>query len=122
VILSILDIKKIRKNYLIYGIVLVLFALIYESFSHGVYSNYMIFAFLIPLIYGFGGSFLLRDGASKFGNMFYNFGIITISVGSVFKGILDIYGTTNDLLYVYVIVGILFIIIGTIIYLYERKK
>ena len=29
-----------------------LFAFIYEMFSHGVYSAYMIFAFLIPLVLG----------------------------------------------------------------------
>ena len=120
-ILSILDIKKIRKNYLLYSLFLIIFAVIYELFSHGVYSNYMIFAFLIPFIYGYCGSFLMGSGASKIGNMLYNYGIITLSIGSIFKGILEIYGTTNKLLYVYVVLGIMLVIIGIIIYLKNKK-
>ena len=81
----------------------------------------MIFSFLIPFIYGYCGSFLINIGTSKLGNMFYNFGIITLSVGSVFKGILEIYGTTNKLLYVYIVSGILLVIIGIIVYLYDKK-
>ena len=121
-ILSILDIKKVRRNYLIYSLFLIVFAIIYESFSHGVYSNYMIFSFIIPFIYGYCGSFLINIGGSKLGNMFYNLGIITLSIGSVFKGILEIYGTTNKLLYVYIIVGLLMAILGIIIYIHEYKK
>jgi len=122
VILSILDIKKVRRNYLLYSLLLIVFAIIYESFSHGVYSNYMIFSFIIPFIYGFCGSFLINIGCSKLGNTFYNLGIITLSIGSVFKGILEIYGTTNILLYVYIVVGLFMAIIGIIVYLYEYKN
>ena len=120
-ILSILDIKRIRKNYLLYSLFLIIFAVIYESFSHGVYSNYMIFAFLIPFIYGYCGSFLMGSDASKMGNTFYNYGIVTLSIASIFKGILEIYGTTNKLLYVYIVLGIMLVIIGIIIYLKNRK-
>ena len=120
-ILSILDIKKIRRNYLLFSLFLIVFAIIYESFSHGVYSNYMIFAFLIPFIYGYCGTFLLNQNSSKTGNTFYNFGIITLTVGSVFKGILEIYGTTNKLSNVYLIMGLSLVMMGVIVYLYERK-
>ena len=120
-ILSISDIKKIRRNYLLYSLFLIIFAAIYESFSHGVYSNYMIFAFLIPFIYGYCGSFLMGSGASKIGNMLYNYGIITLSIGSIFKGILEIYGTTNKLLYVYVVLGIMLVIIGIGFYIINKK-
>ena len=121
-ILSILDIKKVRRNYLLYSLFLIVLAIIYESFSHGVYSNYMIFSFIIPFIYGYCGSFLISIGGSKLGNMFYNLGIITLSIGSVFKGILEIYGTTNKLLYVYIIVGLFMAILGIIIYIHEYKN
>lgn len=116
-ILSILDIKKVRKNYLYYSIFLIIFAIIYESFSHGVYSNYMIFAFLIPFIYGFLGSFLLKKKKNKLGNTLYNFGIVTLSVGSVIKGVLDIFGTTNWLVNIYLYTGIVLVVFGIIFYL-----
>ena len=116
-ILSILDIKKVRKNYLYYSIFLIIFAFIYESFSHGVYSNYMIFAFLIPFIYGFLGSFLLKEKKNKLGNTLYNFGIVTLSVGSVIKGVLDIFGTTNWLVNIYLYTGIVLVVFGIIFYL-----
>ena len=121
-ILSILDIKKVRRNYLLYSLFLIVLAIIYESFSHGVYSNYMIFSFIIPFIYGFCGSFLINIGGSKLGNTFYNLGIITLSIGSVFKGILEIYGTTNILLYVYIVIGLFMAILGIIVYLCEYKN
>lgn len=120
-ILSTLDIRKVRKNYLIYSLFLLIFSLIYESFSHGVYSNYMIFSFLIPFIYGYCGSFLITKYASKIGNTLYNLGVVTLSVGCVIKGILEIYGTTNRLLYVYIVIGLMLVILGIVIYLHEKK-
>ena len=82
--------------------------IIYESFSHEVYSSFMIFAFTIPLIFGFIISFIKKD----YLNTFYNLGIITLSIGSIFQGVLEIYGTTNRLVYIYLICGIVLIIIG----------
>ena len=47
--------KKLRNSFFIYlgvsGFVL-LFAIVYEQFSHEVISYYMIFAFLYPLLMG----------------------------------------------------------------------
>ena len=56
-ILFTLDIKKIKEQgtiYIIVTLVCILFAMIYESFSHGVISNFMVYAFTIPLIFGVG--------------------------------------------------------------------
>ncbi len=109
-ILSILDIKKIRKNYILFSLFLLIFMIIYESFSHEVYSSFMIYAFTIPLIFGFILSYIKKD----YLNTLYNLGIITLSIGSIFQGALEIYGTTNRLVYIYLICGIILIIIGII--------
>lgn len=120
-ILSISDIKKIRKNYFYYSIFLVIFAFVYELFSHSVYSNYMIFAFLIPLIGGYCASFFIKKGFSRTGILLYNLGIVTLSIGSVFKGVLEIYGTTNRLSFFYLVTGLLLVISGIIMCFLERK-
>ena len=130
------------------GIVCAVFGLIYEIFSHEVYSFYMIYAFLIPLVPGallnlviawlavrkekqlrieeaaarsaakavFEGEdevrYELSNGAEiqvsrrvffpgRFTRCAWNSGLAVLAVGSIFKGILDIYGTTNKLIVIY---------------------
>ena len=99
-----------------------LFGAIYERFSHEVYSYYMIYAFAIPLVLGvllfsihavFGRT--VQNGQKlKRGIFFWNCGILTSTVGCTMKGILDIYGTTSQLLIVFPIAGLLLLVIGGI--------
>ncbi len=114
-------------RYLLFSLFCVLFGAVYENFSHEVYSNYMIYAFLFPLI---GGtlvfSALALSGArrvpGKMARNFYHSGIVTLTVGSIFKGVLEIYGTTNRLIRVYWIVGIAFVCLGVLLYALPGKK
>jgi len=104
VILSTLD-KKQSIIYLIQSIGILIFSLIYESFSHDVYSPFMMYAFLIPLILGFIPSLILRltkRKVSKWTITFYNLAIATLTIYSLLKGFLEIYGTTNSLINVYI--------------------
>ena len=110
--------KEIKKN-LFYNTVwaafLALFGAIYELFSHGVTSYYMIYAFAVPLIMG-----VLPYEMMLIKNIFpgktfadiWNTAIATLSVGCVFKGVLEIYGTTNRLIIVYPIAGTILILIS----------
>ena len=87
---------------------LAVFGAIYEVFSHGVYSFYMIYAFAIPLILGVipYTLMLIKDRCSTITTLrLWNSAIATLAVGSLFKGVLDIYGTTNSLIIVYPITG-----------------
>lgn len=87
-----------------------LFSSIYESFSHGVYSNFMVFLFLFPLLGGalpFGVMWLL-DGRGTPGRLaanLYHSGIATLALGSCMAGVLEIYGTTSEYLWIYWAVG-----------------
>lgn len=84
------------------------FGAVYEHFSHEVYSYWMIYAFALPLVLGalpyavclwksyFPGERVMQ---------LWDAAILTWTFGSVFKGVLDIYGTTNSLLIVYPITG-----------------
>ena len=95
------------------------FAAIYELFSHQVYSRFLIFTFLIPL---FGGvlpySLLLGSQRSKkpgiLAQCLYNSGLATLTAGSIFQGILEIYGTTSHLSIVYWTIGFSLSMLGLI--------
>lgn len=90
------------------AVFLAIFGAVYEQFSHGVYSPFMMYAFAIPLVLGAAPyAVLLWRGKCPerpFLNL-WNGGIAVLSVGSVFRGVLEIYGTTNDLAVVYPVMG-----------------
>ena len=133
--------KEIRSfqtsaAYLIASIALMFFGAIYEYFGHGVFSYYMIYAFAIPLL---GGALPYmtdyikrlraavstgRHGGSRFlerirNPWMYHAGLATLTVGSIMKGVLDIYGTTNSLTIVYPVAGALLIATSFLIKLKE---
>ena len=124
-ILSTLVIKTKIKKYIILSTIILIFSLIYEMFSHGVYSNYMLLAFLFPL---FGGvviySILLKNKniISGIGMNIYDMSLITIMIGSIIKGVLEIYGTTNSLIMIYWLAGILLLMISIIFNIKNIKK
>ena len=82
---------------------------IYEQFAHGVYSDFMIYAFMIPLLFSVIPSvFLLLFGKKEIPNItrhLWNYGVATLTVGCFFQGILEIYGTTNRLSVIYPAIG-----------------
>ena len=114
-ILSILDIKKERKRFIIYIISSIIFSLIYELFSHGVISYYMIFMFIFPFI-GLLNIILLKRKKEN-SHIFFKTSILTFTLFFLIQGILEIYGTTNRLVIIYPIVGLSLLIISIILYL-----
>ena len=86
-----------------------LFSAVYEHFGHGVWSAYMIFAFAIPLLLGALPAFILlnakKEAPPSVSVKLWNCGIASFTVGSLFQGVLEIYGTTNRLIIVYPVVG-----------------
>lgn len=112
--------KKAAKTaftYLLAALFCALFGAVYERFSHEVYSFYMIYAFAFPLA---GGTlpFLAmsvfrcpRYPGSASGNLYHS-GIAALTVGSIVRGILDIYGTTNRLADLYWYAGAFLVLAG----------
>lgn len=116
--------QVIVKHLLIHitsSVFLALFGAVYEHFSFGVYSYYMIYAFALPLVLGALPLTVLVSSRKRIPSnlslKFWNFGIAALSVGSIVKGILDIYGTTNRLLIVYPAAGIILLSAGLITWL-----
>ncbi len=99
--------KNILAN-LIAAVFLAFVGAVYEHFSHGVYSYYMIYGFGFPLVMGaLSYMVLLMKGKHPdrvFLNL-WNSAIAALSLGSVFAGVLVIFGTTNSLTVVYQIAG-----------------
>ena len=106
---------KTGMRYLIASIVIAAAAAVYGLFSHGVYSYYMTYAFMIPLLCGAmphltaalkgvdakeseKTSAIARILEAKDLQLAF---IATLTAGSLLKGVLNIYGTTNRLLIVY---------------------
>lgn len=89
-----------KKLYLILTIITFIFAQVYNLFSHNVYSIFMTYAFIIPLVFG-----LIPNLFKLKTNKFYNASIITFTIYSLLRGFLEIYVTTNSLINIYLYVG-----------------
>ena len=102
--------------YLLAAVCCAAFGAIYECFSHGVYSCFMIGAFVFPLLLGAFPFRLLQKSGKPFpgklpGNLICA-GVTTLTVGSIVQGILEIYGTTNPLVTGYWILGAVLTMVG----------
>ena len=116
---------RIARDYALMAAACLFIGAVYELFSHGVISAFMIGAFTIPLILGALPNLII--GLAKFkapgylAEDIYACGIVTLTTGAILQGVLNIYGTTNSLLKYYFILGPLFIIIGAVLYFVQRR-
>ena len=110
-----------KKSFIYLGIsaFVFIFSQVYEHFSHGVYSGFMIYAFLIPLLGLFVPSilnrFILKREIPDMAKLSLKCGIATFTVGSIYKGVLEIYGTSTNFEIIYLIVGLAFCILAAIL-------
>lgn len=91
-----------------------LFGAIYEHFGHGVYSYFMLYAFLIPLLFGALPLMYIRKKLPERALVLYHCALGTLTVGSIFQGVLEIYGTTNRMIWVYPVAAGLLLIAAVI--------
>lgn len=85
----------------------------------------MIYAFAFPLVLGALPLFIMglfgKKQPGKLALNAWNSGIAALTVGSIFKGVLDIYGTTNRLIIVYPAAGGILMIVGLIAFIAGKK-
>lgn len=112
--MSILDIKTKTKHYIVGIICTLVFGFIYEQFSHEVYSYYMMYAFIIPIV----GLIIIR--LLKIDSELFDMGVVTVTIFSVLKGVFEIIGITNKYIIIYLVVGLLLITISLIIKLLKK--
>lgn len=117
---------KTALHYLMITVLCILFGAVYESFSHGVFSYYMLYAFCVPLSGGVIPFLLIIyfRGAvpGKTALNLYHSGIATLTVGCFFQGVLEIYGTTNRLILIYWGVGVIFLLSGIVVYVAGKQN
>ena len=96
------------RLYVLAAVNAAVFSAVYEHFSFGVYSPFMIFAFAVPLLMGALAFLLLGKALKKTGTSvpalvckFWHAAVATLTVGFLFRGVLDIYGTSSPLGTVY---------------------
>lgn len=97
---------SVTVKYALAALFCAIFGAVYEVLSHGVYSGFMLYAFVIPLLGGaavFLAVALLRKAPlpGKVLRQLYGAGIAAFTVGCIMRGVLDIYGTSNALVAVY---------------------
>ena len=114
----------LRRVILYFGITLfiVVFGIVYEHFSHNVYSFHMYFAWIWVLGFGLIPYSLLFVLPIKYmpgslAECIYNFGVAMLTVRSIFIGVIDIYGTSSDsLITLYTILAIVSLVVGFSLY------
>lgn len=105
--------RSAKRTALIYGAVTLfcaVFGVIYESFANGVYTFFMLGAFLFPLVPGLLPCLLcaLKPPSlypDALPRTVWHSAVATLTVGSLYKGVLVIYGTSNKWELVYWIAG-----------------
>ncbi len=100
-------IKRYPKKYLGISLFCFLFSWIYESFSHGVLSIYMMIPGGVVLLGGFFSLFF-RSLSTKF----YHSSLACFVFYLYLKGILEIYGTTNQYVIYYLYASGLFLLLS----------
>ena len=107
------------------AVFLALFGAIYERFSHEVYSYFMLYAFALPLVLGALPYAVLLGRGQVINRSMLNLwdgAILTLAVGSVMRGVLDIYGTTNRLMAGYPIAAAALAVVACAAGLMSRQR
>lgn len=111
---------KTALGYLAVSVACGVMGAVYETFSFGVYSPFMLYAFAFPLAGGALPFLLLglfsRRSPGSLARRLYHFGIAALTVGSFVQGALEIYGTTSALVRVYWIAGPILSALGILLY------
>ncbi|MCR4669242.1 MAG: hypothetical protein K5774_07760 [Clostridia bacterium] len=101
--------RRNRRGFIAFTLFMAAFAGVYEIFSHGVYSAFMIFAFMVPLVLAVIPYTVLIAlgirGSAGIPVSLYQSGVVTLTIGSAFLGVLEIYGTTSRLAIIYPVLG-----------------
>ena len=116
-----------KRMYITAAVGTALFAAVYEFFSHQVYSMFMLLAFLVPLLGGVLPLSLLAGTDEKkhpgiLCRCLYGSAVAVLTVGCIFRGILEIYGTTSYLGIFYWIAGAMLLLPALVLYAVQLKR
>lgn len=92
------------RRYALWTLLCAGFSAIYECFSHGVWSVWMVMLFAYPLVLGVIPSLLVGMRGLEVplaSRQVWACGVMTLAAGSCLRGVLEIYGTTSSLVALY---------------------
>lgn len=118
---------KVAAYYFAVSVFVALFSAVYEYFSHGVTSLSMIFAFAPSLLLGALPALVLyfvSPRMSAAGRVPYRLAVASFTVGMIFKGVIEIYGTDSPLTKYYFFAGTLLLAVCAVLRLsdFARKN
>ncbi len=119
--------NKRLRTYSIVTIACAAGSAVYEYFSHGVYSNFMVYVCVIPLVLGVVPELLALifrglGAASAWAKLLQNFAIATLTVGSALQGVVEIYGTTNQYIVYFFVAGAGLLVASILLWLLGHGK
>ena len=129
IVSTLLDRKMLRHTifqYIVVGLYLILFTLVYEQFSHGIHSNAMRYAFVIP--WGLGALlfciFFFIPVYPIISKKIWDMAITSVILGLLLHGVFEIYGNTEPLVPIFFYIGSLtgLVAIGSYLYLVIIKR
>lgn len=112
--------KKLAVIYFCFSAFTALFGSVYSAFGHGIVSYPMLLAFLYPLIMGFIPALILtltKKGLvpCMLSRYLWHSAVACLTVGSVFRGVLDIFGShLSPYPPAYRVAGIVFLVASVI--------
>ena len=117
---------KYAFSYMLITLFCAIFGAVYEMYGHGVYSYRMIYAFLVPFVLGAiclsAAALFAKQLPGPWPLLFWNFGTAVLTVGLLFHGVLDIYGTKNKWPLMYYIAAAILLCAGLILYLVDTRR
>ena len=105
------------RRYLLAALGAAVFAAVYEAFSHGVISGWMVCLPLWPLLLG-ALPFAVLRGWSEWSRALWHAAVATLTAGRLVRGVLAIYGTTNEATAVFSIAGS--VLMAASVFLWKR--
>ena len=114
-----LQYARAARIYAVITVFVALFGAVYEFFSFGVYSVFMLYAFAVPLLMGVVPSVFLSCSKTppvlrEAGRRLWHDAIGVLTLGSLFTGVVRIYGTRSEWSYVYAFAGILLTVLAIV--------
>lgn len=113
---SLINQHKWSFYWLGFSVFLLIFAIIYEHFSHGVYSLWMMTMPLIPFLFGSVLCFFVYP------DRIYQDGVLALTFSFLLKGVLEIYGTKNTFTDYLLYVSVILLVTGGIMTWRRNKK
>ena len=119
------NVSRILNAYLIAFGFCAVFAIIYECFSKGIISFWMLGMPLFPFFLGIVPALIfekLNRSVFDWALQLWNCGVITLTVCSMLNGIFEIFGTYFDMFLIFMISGTALLIAGAAVQISNGKK